>query len=123
MWLPSKCNIRLKEAFIISRAELPFPLYIIIIFSLVLYFYNLLKIVINCSSKKKKGGGKEADRSVNAGELDVKSLTWSRTWLLVVLYFSAIASATALVPRNKVFQLCELERNREFKCKLKKISA
>lgn len=81
----------------------------------------MLKIVINCSSKKKKkGGGKEADRSVNAGELDVKSLTWSRTWLLVVLYFSAIASATALVPRNKVFQLCELERNREFKCKLKK---
>lgn len=83
----------------------------------------MLKIVINCSSKKKKGGGKEADRSVNAGELDVKSLTWSRTWLLVVLYFSAIASATALVPRNKVFQLCELERHREFKCKFKKISA
>lgn len=99
-----------------------FP-YILLLFFLLYYiFYNLLKIVINCSIKK-KGGGKEADRSVNAGELDVKSLTWSKTWLLVVLYFSAIASATALVPRNKVFQLCELERNRKFTCKLKKILA
>lgn len=38
-------------------------------------------------------------------------LTWSKTWLFVVLYFSAMASATALVPRNKVFQLWELEGN------------
>lgn len=35
-------------------------------------------------------------------------LTWSNTWLLVVLYFWAMASATALVPKNSVFQLWEL---------------
>lgn len=44
---------------------------------------------------------------------DGKLLTWSSTWLLVVLYFSAMASATALVPRNKVFQLCELGREKK----------
>lgn len=38
-------------------------------------------------------------------------LTWSRTWLFVVLYFSAMASATALVPTNRVFQLWELKGN------------
>lgn len=38
-------------------------------------------------------------------------LTWSRTWLFVLLYFSAMASATALVPTNRVFQLWELKGN------------
>lgn len=36
------------------------------------------------------------------------SLTWSNTWLLVALYFCAMASATAFGPINSVFQLCEL---------------
>lgn len=34
-----------------------------------------------------------------------RSLTWSNTWLLVALYFCAMASATALGPMNSVFQL------------------
>lgn len=54
--------------------------------------------------------------SINLEEQDVLSLTWSRTWLFVVLYFSAMASATALVPRNRVFQLCELEKEAENVC-------
>jgi hypothetical protein len=32
-------------------------------------------------------------------------LTWSNTWLLVALYFCAMASATAFGPMNSVFQL------------------
>lgn len=36
------------------------------------------------------------------------SLTWSNTWLLVALYFCAMASATAFGPINSVFQLWEL---------------
>lgn len=34
-----------------------------------------------------------------------RSLTWSNTWLLVALYFCAMASATAFGPMNSVFQL------------------
>lgn len=37
-----------------------------------------------------------------------RSLTWSNTWLLVALYFCAMASATAFGPMNSVFQLWEL---------------
>lgn len=40
-------------------------------------------------------------------------VTWSKTWLFVVLYFSAMASATALVPRKSVFQLCELKQKKK----------
>lgn len=50
-------------------------------------------------------------RRINVEEQDKMLLTWSKTWLFVVLYFSAMASATALVPRNSVFQLCELKGN------------
>lgn len=49
--------------------------------------------------------------SIDVEEQDAVLLTWSRTWLFVVLYFSAMASATALVPTNRVFQLWELKGN------------
>lgn len=44
---------------------------------------------------------------------DAVLLTWSSTWLFVVLYFSAMASATALVPKNRVFQLWELKGHKQ----------
>lgn len=47
------------------------------------------------------------------GASDSCSLTWSNTWLLVALYFCAMASATAFGPMNSVFQLWELRQKRD----------
>lgn len=53
-----------------------------------------------------------AFRTLSGVQLNAVGLTWSRTWLFVVLYFSAMASATALVPTNRVFQLWELREKK-----------